>query len=182
VIIASKVVGYAKKDMFGFIAAAWTVPPFEPSDLRLDASSIRAATETKLRRLQTDCKDLIQTHWLDRYVPVLGAVIYNPAEERDAVSFEEQMTAIDEFIREGKIRYRGLSNETSFGVMSICRTADKLGCARPISIQNSFSLVDRKFEADLAEVCCKRNLDSSVALECVGRRSSVREVLGRRES
>lgn len=159
VIIASKVAGYAKKDMVGFIAAARTDPPSELADLRLDAKSIKAATEAELRRFNTDYIDLMQTHWPDRYIPTFGAVIYDPAKERDAVPFEEQIIAMDELIKEGKIRYWGLSNETSFGVMSICHMADKLGCARPISIQNSFSLIDRRFESELAEVCYKRNLD-----------------------
>lgn len=64
-----------------------------------------------------------------------------------------------ELIEEGKIRYWGLSNESSFGTTMICLTADRLNCPRPISIQNSFSLVDRRFESELAETCCERHLN-----------------------
>ena len=54
---------------------------------------------------------------------------------------------------EGKIRHYGLSNETTFGVCEFVRAADELGVPRPVSIQNSFSLVHRSFEDELAEAC-----------------------------
>ena len=63
-----------------------------------------------------------------------------------------------DMIRKGKIRHWGLSNETSYGTTMICMAADRLNCPRPISIQNSFSLVDRRFETELAEVCTERHL------------------------
>lgn len=56
----------------------------------------------------------------------------------------------------------GLSNETPFGVCQICATADKLGVPRPISIQNDFSLLDRRFEGHLAEACAPSNYNLSL--------------------
>jgi hypothetical protein len=44
---------------------------------------------------------------------------------------------------EGKVRHWGLSNETTFGVCQMVQAADKLGVPRPVSIQNSFSLIHR---------------------------------------
>lgn len=67
-----------------------------------------------------------------------------------------------DLIEKGKIRHWGVSNETAFGTTMICLTADKLNCPRPVSIQNSFSLIDRRFEGDLAEVCSKRNFNISL--------------------
>jgi len=86
-------------------------------------------------------------------------VNYEPTKERDAVSFEEQITTMADMIKKGEIRHWGLSNETSYGTTMICLTADRLNCPRPVSIQNSFSLVDRRFESELAEVCCERNFN-----------------------
>lgn len=51
-----------------------------------------------------------------------------------------------------QIRAWGLSNETAWGVMQQCMAADACGVPRPIAIQNSYSLLHRTFEADLAEV------------------------------
>ncbi|KAI8476265.1 MAG: NADP-dependent oxidoreductase domain-containing protein [Monoraphidium minutum] len=57
------------------------------------------------------------------------------------------------------IRYWALSNETSFGVCMYCMVADAMGVDRPIAIQNSFSLVHRTFEGELAETCSPRHFN-----------------------
>lgn len=79
--------------------------------------------------------------------------------EREDVSFEEQVSSMDEMIKKGKIRHWGLSNETACGTMMMCKVADQLNAPRPVSIQNSFSLIDRRFSTELAEVCAKRQLN-----------------------
>lgn len=62
-------------------------------------------------------------------------------------------------IEEGKIRYIGLSNETPFGVCEWVRATEKLGIRdKLVSIQNSYSLLDRRFDSDLAEVCDNFNI------------------------
>ncbi|KAK3264755.1 hypothetical protein CYMTET_26523 [Cymbomonas tetramitiformis] len=134
-----------------------TVPPGPAADGRLDAVSIKEACDASLRRLQTPYIDLYQLHWPDRYVANFGTTAYDPSKERDAVPIEETILALKELIDAGKIRYYGLSNETSFGVCEFARVADSLGVPRPVSIQNSFSLVHRAFETDLAEACAPRN-------------------------
>ena len=62
-------------------------------------------------------------------------------------------------IAEGKIKHYGLSNETTFGVCEFVRTADELGVPRPVSIQNSFCMLHRSFETELAEACAPSNYD-----------------------
>eukprot|EP00854_Cymbomonas_tetramitiformis_P009320 gene9320-11045_t len=112
----------------------------------------KAAVEAELRRLQTDYIDLLQIHWPDRYVPLFGRSQYLVENEgADSVPVQEQVAAIRELIEEGKVRHWGLSNETTFGVVKFCAAADALGAPRPITIQNSFSMVHRSFESDLAE-------------------------------
>jgi len=159
VILATKVAGYGKAESFGYLAAARTVPPSPKTDIRLDAKSIEAAIDGELRRLGVDYIDLMQTHFPDRYVPIFGGVNYDPKKERESISFEEQVTAMANMIDKGKIRHWGISNETSYGTTMICSTADRLNCPRPITIQNSFSLVDRRFESELAEVCSERHFN-----------------------
>eukprot|EP00958_Prasinococcus_capsulatus_P014476 scaffold1522_cov340-Prasinococcus_capsulatus_cf.AAC.25 len=58
-----------------------------------------------------------------------------------------------------QIKYYGLSNESTFGVCEWVRAADAIGCPRPVSIQNQFSLLCRTFESELAEACSPYNFD-----------------------
>lgn len=126
---------------------------------RVDRSGIRNAVHGILGRLGIDYIDLLQIHWPDRYVPLFGAGAYDVEREREAVSYEEQVAAMDELIREGKIRHYGLSNETAWGVAQFDAVARARGYAKPVSIQNSYSLIYRDFESHLAEACAPSNAD-----------------------
>uniref|UniRef100_A0A7S0HQ62 NADP-dependent oxidoreductase domain-containing protein n=1 Tax=Hanusia phi TaxID=3032 RepID=A0A7S0HQ62_9CRYP len=129
-----------------------------PAPARLDAASIIEACDASLKRLQTNYIDLYQIHWPDRYAPLFGSLCYNPQKERpDSVPIAEQVAAVKQLIDSGKIRYYGLSNETTFGVCQWVQAADKIGCPRPVSIQNQFSLLYRPFEGELAEACAPSN-------------------------
>jgi aryl-alcohol dehydrogenase-like predicted oxidoreductase len=102
--------------------------------------------------------DLLQIHWPDRYVPIFGAEPYNASLEREAVSFQEQLEAIDGLVQAGKVRYFGVSNETPYGVMKFSQLASTLGLQKLVSIQNSYSLLTRSdYESGLTEVCSPRN-------------------------
>jgi len=157
VVVATKVSG--RSQGLEWIPANRTEPRGSESNPRVDAASIRAACEAELRRLNTDYLDLFQIHWPDRYVPGFGASRYQRKQERDYVPFEEQVEAMGRLIEEGKIRHWGLSNETTFGVTMHCLTADRLGVPRPVSVQNSFSLLHRSFETELAEACSPRHFN-----------------------
>lgn len=120
---------------------------------RITREQINAAIDGSLRRLQTDYVDLYQIHWPDRYVPMFGATTYDVAQERDCTPIEEQLQALGDLVKAGKVRYLGLSNETPWGVMEFVRCAEQLGLPRIISIQNAYHLLNRTFENGLAEVC-----------------------------
>ena len=66
---------------------------------------------------------------------------------------EDTLEELDNFVREGKVRTIGTSNDDSYGVMKGLWTSEKHGFARYDTIQNNFSLNNRRFEDDLAEVC-----------------------------
>ena len=119
----------------------------------LDGTNIRAAIEGSLRRLQTDYVDLYQLHWPERNQPMFGQWQYEPSKERECTPIRAQLEALAELVREGKVRYVGLSNEHAWGVMQFTRLADELGLPRVISTQNAYSLLNRTFETGLAEVC-----------------------------
>jgi aryl-alcohol dehydrogenase-like predicted oxidoreductase len=125
---------------------------------RVSASQIAVSVDESLKRLSTDYIDLLQIHWPDRYVPIFGAQGYNASLERDAISFEEQLIALDKLVKAGKVRHIGVSNESPYGVMKFSQVAKDLGLSKMVTIQNSYSLLVRNdFENSLAEVCSPRN-------------------------
>ncbi|MBK7791107.1 MAG: aldo/keto reductase [Betaproteobacteria bacterium] len=113
---------------------------------------IAEAAQTSLARLQTDTIDLFQIHWPQRNVPLFGATEFDPTKERGGPGIAEQVEAMAALIRAGRIRHYGLSNETAWGVCEFRRVARELGVPGPVTLQNSYSLVSRGVDADLAEV------------------------------
>lgn len=120
---------------------------------RINREHINAAIDASLRRLQTDYVDLYQIHWPDRYVPMFGATSYDAAQERDSVPICEQLQALAELVKAGKVRHIGLSNETPWGVTEFVRCAEQLELPKIVSIQNAYHLMNRTFESGLSEVC-----------------------------
>ena len=125
---------------------------------RIDRTQLNAAIDGSLRRLQTDYVDLYQIHWPDRYVPMFGATGYDVTQERDSVPIAEQLQALAELVKAGKVRHIGLSNETPWGVAEFLRCAETLGLPKIISVQNAYHLMNRTFESGLAEVCRHANV------------------------
>ncbi|KAL5217530.1 hypothetical protein ABZP36_018214 [Zizania latifolia] len=149
IILATKVAGYSQRSTF---------LRDNTKVVRVDAANIKESVEKSLSRLSTDYIDLLQIHWPDRYVALFGEFSYNPTKWRPSVPFEDQLRAFQELIDEGKVRYIGVSNETSYGVMEFAQAAKALGLPKIVSIQNSYSLLVRcHFEVDLVEVCHPNN-------------------------
>lgn len=127
VIIATKVSGPSH---------SWFRSPCRSGMTALDRRNIETAIDASLTKLGTDYIDLYQTHWPDAGTP-----------------FDETMEVLDELVRAGKVRITGCSNETSWGLMKSIATAERLGTVRYQTIQNNFSLNNRRFEDELAQVC-----------------------------
>ena len=126
--------------------------------LAVNRQNVRKAVEDSLRRLKTDYVDLYQIHWPDRYAPTFGQWEYDPNQERSAVPIAEQLSAFAELIREGKIRYIGVSNETAWGVAEFSHVAKTAGLPKIASIQNAYSLLNRTFEIGLVEATRRENV------------------------
>jgi aryl-alcohol dehydrogenase-like predicted oxidoreductase len=124
----------------------------------LDEANIREAIEGSLQRLQTDYIDLYQLHWPERNVPMFGGDQFDPAEETDAVPIRKQLEILSALVKEGKIRYVGLSNEHPWGVMSFLRLAEEYALPRVVTIQNAYNLLNRTFEYGLAEIAYREQV------------------------
>jgi len=111
------------------------------------------ACEGSLRRLQTDVIDLYQIHWPARNVPAFGAVYFDPSKDRPCASIHEQLDAMAELVKAGKVRAIGLSNETPYGVHEFVRLAEQHGLPRVDTVQNPYCLINRTYENGLDETC-----------------------------
>ena len=123
--------------------------------LRAEVSKagIVEACEASLRRLQTDVIDLYQIHWPARNVPAFGALYFDPAKDRPCASVQEQLEAMADLVKAGKIKAVGLSNETPYGVHEFVRLADQHGLPRVATVQNPYCLINRSYENGLDESC-----------------------------
>ncbi|WP_256794788.1 aldo/keto reductase [Terrabacter sp. Ter38] len=97
---------------------------------------VRRAVEASLRRLGTDWIDLYQLHRPDPQTPI-----------------DETLAALDELVREGKVRYLGSSNFTGWQVVDADWTARAAGTSRFVSAQNEYSLLERDVEDELVPAC-----------------------------
>lgn len=120
------------------------------TDLRPE--HIRAACDASLQRLQTDVIDLYQIHWPNRNAPSFGALYFDPAKDQPQTSILEQLQALGELVKAGKVRHIGLSNETPWGLMAFLQVAEKHGLPRVVSVQNPYALVNRAVDNGLDEV------------------------------
>jgi len=119
---------------------------------RLSRHHIRQALEGSLQRLQTDYIDIYQVHWPERSTNFFGKLGYTPSENDENIQIEETLTALGELVKEGKIRYVGVSNETPWGVMTYLKLAEQHGLPRIVTIQNPYCLLNRTYEIGLAEI------------------------------
>ncbi|WP_313075011.1 aldo/keto reductase [Melaminivora sp.] len=127
--------------------------PWIREGLGMSAADIAASCEGSLRRLQTDVIDLYQIHWPERHVPAFGQLYYDPAKEKSQTPIREQLEALARLVREGKVRYVGLSNETPWGVHEFVRLAEEHGLPRVVSVQNPYCLVNRSWDNAMDESC-----------------------------
>ena len=126
---------------------------------RVNEPNIRFAVERSLQNLQTDYIDLYQIHWPDRNAPIFGASLSAYQHyDGDFASYEEQLSTMNDLVREGKIRHVGLSNETPYGVMRFVRTAEAVDFPRVVSIQNAYNFLNREFELGLAEIAMEEQV------------------------
>ncbi len=138
------------------------VPWIRDGQNRIDRKNLLSAVDASLDRLQTDWIDLYQLHWPNRGSYHFGQhwdYEGGPGSTAEALEeMQETLETLAELVSRGKIRFVGLSNETSWGTMKYLETAERLGLPRMVSIQNEYSLLKRLFEPDLAEIALREEV------------------------
>ena len=102
---------------------------------------IEEALNNSLKRLQTDYIDLYQLHWPERKTNFFGKLNYTHKEDDSWNNFEKVLAALEKFIKQGKIRYVGLSNETPWGFSKFLEISKVKKLPRMMSVQNPYSLL-----------------------------------------
>lgn len=143
IVLATKMAGPARQ-------------PHNPRYIRgetnqFDRKNLTEALDGSLARLKTDYVDLYQLHWPDRSTMTFGRAAYPWIDDAYTVPIEETLAVLADFVKAGKVRHIGVSNETPWGIAQFLRAAEKLGLPRIVSIQNPYSLLNRTFEAGLSE-------------------------------
>ena len=145
IILATKVVGRS--------GMKW----FRGKETRLNEEQISLAIEGSLKRLKTDYIDLYQLHWPDRKANFFGKLCYEHHEEEDLIDIRKQLEVLDKFVKQGKIRLVGLSNETPWGLMKFISMSEEFKLPRVVSVQNPYSLLNRSYEVGMAEISIREN-------------------------
>ena len=113
---------------------------------------IGEALDGSLKRLKTDYIDLYQLHWPERNTNFFGKLGYEHSDDGEWTKFEDILENLENFIKQGKIRYVGLSNETAWGLSKFLEISKKENLPRMLSVQNPYNLLNRTYEVGLAEI------------------------------
>ena len=121
--------------------------------------ALNDAVNNSLKRLKTEYIDLYQLHWPERDTNMFGVRDYthNPNDKWDD-NFNEILHNLDDIIKSGKIRQVGISNEKAWGTMRYLEESKTNSLPRMITIQNAYSLINRVFEGDMAEIAIREEI------------------------
>ncbi|EUD68734.1 hypothetical protein C922_01134 [Plasmodium inui San Antonio 1] len=147
----------------------WKESQRKDNMITLSKENIISSVDNCLMRLKTNYIDLLQLHWPDRYYPNqssgdYGDVLYDYNKYYDDfVPFVEQLQAINELKKKGKIREWGLSNETPFGLLKFYDLCKQLHISPPVSVQLEYNLLCRNdVEKGFLEICRPQNANVSI--------------------
>jgi aryl-alcohol dehydrogenase-like predicted oxidoreductase len=138
--ILGKALGNRRKDIILATKVRAVVGP-GPNDVGLSRHHIVEGCNASLKRLGTDYIDLYQVHSFD-----------------PNTALEQTLRALDDLVRQGKVRYTGCSNFTAWYLMKALAISDKHGWERFATLQAHYSLVARELENELVPLCLDQGL------------------------
>ena len=83
---------------------------------------------------------------------IFGKLGYEHKDDNDWSKFEDILLALDEIVKEGKIRYIGISNETAWGLSKFLEVSKLKDLPKMMCVQNPYNLLNRSYEVGLAEI------------------------------
>ncbi|HYL59610.1 MAG TPA: aldo/keto reductase [Candidatus Acidoferrales bacterium] len=139
--ILGRIVGQRRSELVvatkvRFNANSFMGKPVAPNQIGLSRAHIMSEVETSLRRLKMEYIDLYQVHSWDFETPI-----------------EETMRALDDLVRQGKVRYLGASNFAAWQLMKSLWVSDKHDFARFDCLQPQYSLIAREVEREILPLC-----------------------------
>jgi aryl-alcohol dehydrogenase-like predicted oxidoreductase len=120
--------------------------------------ALKDAVNQSLKRLKTDYIDLYQLHWPERSTNTFGVRDYTHVEDKWEDNFNEILHTLNGIIKSGKVRHVGISNEKAWGTMRYLEESKAHNLPRMLTIQNAYSLLNRVFEGDMAEIAIRENI------------------------
>ncbi|SEH08796.1 aldo/keto reductase [Candidatus Venteria ishoeyi] len=130
----------------------------------ITGEAIIQSVDASLARLQTDYIDLYQLHWPNRTSPHFskhwpGMLKFTEVDAKQhSAQMLEILQALDSCVKAGKIRYCGLSDDTTWGINEFIRLSEQHQLPRIVSIQNEFNLLHTKDWPYLIENCVHANV------------------------
>jgi aryl-alcohol dehydrogenase-like predicted oxidoreductase len=121
-------------------------------------ASIALSLEKSLTRLQTDYIDVYQLHWPERKTNFFGQRGFKVQHDAWEDNIQNVLKTLEGFIKAGKIKHIGLSNETPWGIMRFLEESKYQNLPRIKTVQNPYSLLNRLFENGSAEICMRENV------------------------
>ncbi|CAM4060334.1 aldo/keto reductase [Flavobacterium weaverense] len=122
------------------------------------AESLNYALDNSLKRLQTDYLDVYQLHWPERKNNCFGQRGFKVQDDSWEDNIHQVLETLDGFVKEGKIKHIGLSNENPWGIMRFLEESKYKNLARIKTVQNPYSLLNRLFEVGTSEICMRENV------------------------
>ncbi|NRD52757.1 aldo/keto reductase [Corallococcus sp. AB018] len=127
---------YAKLDEVVLATKVYFSTGSGQNERGLSRKAITQACEASLKRLGVDTIDLYQIHRMDPNTPI-----------------EETLSALDQLVRQGKVRYLGASSAYAWQFMRALSVSERNGWARFVSMQNHYNLVYREEEREMLPLC-----------------------------
>ena len=122
-------------------------------EYQYNKKNITDAVNQSLKRLKTDFIDLYQLHWPERKTNYFGRLGYvHKEQDENWNDFENILKIFEDLIKDGKIRYIGISNETAWGLSKFLEISKIKNLPRMMSVQNPYNLLNRTYEVGLAEI------------------------------
>jgi aryl-alcohol dehydrogenase-like predicted oxidoreductase len=147
IILASKIAGFRKDAKYIRGGSQYT------------PEQLTEALDNSLQRLQTDYIDLYQLHWPERKTNFFGKLGYkHQSHDTWEDNFLDILQVLQSFIKEGKVRSIGLSNETPWGVSRFIELAKRYDLPKIVSVQNPYNLLNRTYEIGLAEISIREKV------------------------